>query len=137
MKKTKVVLSFPPDMVEEPMTYHLIKDYGLLVNILRATIDPGKQGRMVVELSGEESQLSMAFNYLEAAGVNLEPLSEEIQHIEERCTSCTACVPICPTGALNADRKTWKVSFEAEKCVLCHSCVDVCVYRAVEVADRA
>jgi ferredoxin len=136
MKKTKVVLSFPPDMVEEPITYHLIKDYGLLVNIVRATIDPGKQGRMVVELSGEESQLSLAFNYLEIAGVNLEPLSEEIQHLEERCTSCTACVPVCPTGALNVDRETWKVSFEAEKCVLCHSCVDVCIYKAVQVADR-
>jgi ferredoxin len=136
MKKTKVVLSFPPEMVEEPITYHLIKDYGLMVNILRATIDPGKQGRMVVELSGEESQLSLAFNYLENAGVSLEPLSEEIQHVEERCTSCTACVPICPTGALNVDRESWKVSFEAEKCVLCHSCVDVCIYKAVEVAER-
>jgi ferredoxin len=135
MKKTKVVLSFPPEKVEEPITYHLIKDYGLTVNILRATIDPGKQGRMMVELSGEESQLSLAFNYLETAGVNLEALSEEIQHLEERCTSCTACVPICPTGALNVDRKSWKVSFEAEKCVLCHSCVDVCIYKAVEVAD--
>jgi L-aspartate semialdehyde sulfurtransferase ferredoxin len=135
MKKTKVVLSFPPEKVEEPITYHLIKDYGLTVNILRATIDPGKQGRMMVELSGEESQLSLAFNYLETAGVNLEALSEEIQHLEQRCTSCTACVPICPTGALDVDRKTWKVSFEAEKCVLCHSCVDVCIYKAVEVAD--
>jgi ferredoxin len=136
MKKTKVVLSFPPEKVEEPITYHLIKDHGLTVNIVRATIDPGKQGRMVVELSGEESQLSLAFNYLETAGVSLEALSEEIQHIEQRCTSCTACVPICPTGALNVDRKSWKVSFEAEKCVLCHSCVDVCIYKAVEVADR-
>ena len=55
MKKTRVVLSFPPSNVEEPVTYRLIKDYDLVVNILRASIDPGKQGRMVVELSGEES----------------------------------------------------------------------------------
>ncbi len=105
MKKTKVVLSFPPSNVEEPVTYRLIKDYGLVVNILRASIDPGKQGRMVVELSGEESQLSLAFNYLEKLGVSIEPLSQEIQHLEERCTGCTACVPICPTGALDVDRR--------------------------------
>jgi hypothetical protein len=59
MKKTRVVLSFPPSNVEEPVTYRLIKDYDLVVNILRASIDPGKQGRMVVELSGEESHPSL------------------------------------------------------------------------------
>jgi len=133
MKKTRVVLSFPPSNVEEPITYRLIKDYDLVVNILRASIDPGKQGRMVVELSGEESQLSLAFNYLDKLGVNIEPLSQEIQHLEERCTGCTACVPICPTGALDVNRESWKVSYDPEKCVVCLSCVDVCIYKAVEV----
>jgi ferredoxin len=133
MKKTRVVLSFPPSNVEEPITYRLIKDYDLVVNILRASIDPGKQGRMVVALSGEESQLSLAFNYLDKLGVNIEPLSQEIQHLEERCTGCTACVPICPTGALDVNRETWKVSYDPEKCVVCFSCVDVCIYKAVEV----
>ena len=133
MKKTRVVLSFPPSNVEEPITYRLIKDYDLVVNILRASIDPGKQGRMVVELSGEESQLSLAFNYLDKLGVNIEPLSQEIQHLEERCTACTACVPICPTGALDVNRESWKVSYDPEKCVVCLSCVDVCIYKAVEV----
>jgi ferredoxin len=133
MKKTRVVLSFPPSNVEEPITYRLIKDYDLVVNILRASIDPGKQGRMVVELSGEESQLSLAFNYLDKLGVNIEPLSQEIQHLEERCTGCTACVPICPTGALDVNRETWKVSYDPEKCVVCFSCVDVCIYKAIEV----
>ena len=133
MKKTRVVLLFPPSNVEEPITYRLIKDYDLVVNILRASIDPGKQGRMVVELSGEESQLSLAFNFLDKLGVNIEPLSQEIQHLEERCTGCTACVPICPTGALDVNRESWKVSYDPEKCVVCFSCVDVCIYKAVEV----
>jgi ferredoxin len=134
MKKTRVVLSFPPDMVEEPITYRLIKDHDLMVNILRATIDPGKQGRMVVDLSGEESRLSQAFNYLEKTGVNVEPLSREIQHLGERCTSCTACVPICPTGAFEVDRESWNVSFDSDKCVACLSCLDVCIYKAIEVS---
>jgi L-aspartate semialdehyde sulfurtransferase ferredoxin len=133
MKKTRIVLSFPPSNVEEPVTYRLIKDYDLVVNILRASIDPGKQGQMVVELSGEESQMALAFNYLEKLGVSMEPLSQEIQHLEERCTGCTACVPICPTGALDVDRNSWKVSYDPEKCVVCLSCLDVCIYNAVEV----
>ena len=133
MKKTRVVLSFPPSTVEEPITYHLITDYGLVVNILRATIDPGKQGRMVVELRGDESQLSRGFTYLESRGVEVEPLADGIRHLEESCTSCTACVPICPTGALDVDRESWLVSYDAEQCVACLSCVEVCPYKAVEV----
>lgn len=134
MKKTRVVLAFPPEMVERPIIYHLIKDHDLLVNILRATIDPGKQGRMVVELTGEENRLSSALNQLESAGVSVEPLSQEIQHSKERCTSCTACLPICPTGAFEVDRVSWNVSFDSDKCVACLSCIDVCIYKAIDVS---
>lgn len=133
MKKTRLVLSFPPSKVEEPVTYHLITDYGLKINILRATIDPGKQGTMVVELAGEESQLSLAFNYLENVGVDVDPLKEGVRHVEERCTSCTACVPICPTGALDVDREDWTVAYDPEKCVVCLSCVEVCPYKAMQI----
>lgn len=131
MNRTKVVLSFPPDKVEEPVTYRLIKDYDLMVNILRATIDPHHQGRMVVELSGNEKQISLAFEYLEKAGVSAEPFTDEIQYIEERCTDCSACIAICPTGALHVNRQTWLVDYDPEKCVVCLSCVDACPYKAI------
>ncbi len=134
MKKTRVVFSFPPSKVEEPLTYHLVKDYGLMVNILRAAIDPHKQGWMVVELSGEDYQLSQGLNYLERAGVRIEPLTQEIKQMEDRCVSCTACVPICPTGALDVNRESWAVSYDAEKCVVCLSCIDACPYNAIEIS---
>ena len=89
---------------------------------------------MVVELSGEEAPLASGFNYLETHGVKVEPLAQEIRHMEELCNSCTACVPICPTAALDVDRETWQVTYNAEKCVVCLSCVEVCPYRAVEVS---
>lgn len=131
MKTKKVVLFFPPATVEDPIIYHLIMDYGLMVNILRASIDAGKQGRVVVEMAGDENQLKNGANFLESKGVEIEPLTEEIQHIEERCTSCTSCLPMCPTGALDVDRETWIVSHDADRCVVCLACVDVCPYRAV------
>ncbi len=89
---------------------------------------------MVVEVSGEEKQVDLGFNYLENAGVNVDPLADEVRHLEERCTSCTACTAICPTGALDVDREEWVVSYDAEKCIVCLSCVDACVYRAMEVS---
>ncbi|MBW2368957.1 MAG: 4Fe-4S binding protein [Deltaproteobacteria bacterium] len=135
MKKMKVVLSFPPTVVEEPVVYHLAVDYGVRANILRASIDPGKQGRMIVELEGTNSQVSRGLNYLERVGVVVSPLSKEIRHREEVCTSCTACVPQCPTAALDVDRESWLVSFDADKCVVCLSCLDTCIYKAIAIQE--
>ena len=136
MKRMKVVLHFPEDIVEDPITYNLISDYGVKVNILRASIDPGKQGMMVVELSGEENRISQGLDYLERVGVQVEPLAQEIRHLEDRCTNCTSCVPHCPTQALDVDRQSWQVSFEPEECILCLSCIEACIYRAMSVAER-
>jgi len=133
MKKIRVVLSFPPSRVEDPVIYHLIKDHGLLVNILRATIDPGKKGRMVVEMSGEEGEVSAGLNYLGGMSVTVDPLGQEIIHLQERCTNCTACVPLCPTGALDVNRENWFVSYDSSKCVVCQSCIEACPYKAMEI----
>ncbi|MBW2192752.1 MAG: 4Fe-4S binding protein [Deltaproteobacteria bacterium] len=132
----KLVLNFPENIVEEPITYNLIADYGVRVNILRASINPGKQGSMVVEIDGENDQVSRGLNYLERVGVQVEPLEEEIRHLEDRCTSCTACVPHCPTQALKVDRESWCVSFDAEDCILCLSCLETCIYNAMSVTER-
>ena len=131
----KKVFNFSENIVEEPIIYHLIADYGVRVNILRASIDPGKHGRMFVELAGEESQLSRGLNYLERIGVKVEPLAQEIQHLTERCSSCTSCVPHCPTQALDVDRNSWEVSFDPEKCIACLSCLDVCIYKAMALTE--
>ena len=136
MKKIKVVLRFSENTAETPVTYHLIADYGVQVNILRASIDPGKKGRMVVEISGEDSNVTRGLNYLESLGVQVENLGEEIRRLEDRCTNCTACIPHCPTRALDVDRQSWEVSFDPEKCVVCLSCLEVCIYNAMSVTDR-
>ena len=91
---------------------------------------------MVVELSGEDSCVTRGLSYLENLGVHVENLGEGIRRLEERCTSCTACIPHCPTRALDVDRTSWQVSFDAEKCVVCLSCLEVCIYDAMSVADR-
>jgi len=138
MKKIKAVLRFSPELVEEPVIYALITGYGLRVNILRAAIDTGKQGRMVVDLEGDSQNLDQGLAYLDRLGVEVQSLSTQIGRAEEACTSCTACIPHCPTGALNVDRQaTWKVGFDADRCIVCLSCVEVCISKAMTVGENS
>jgi len=132
MKRT-VVLTFPPTLVDEPVTYHLITDYDLEMNILRATVRPGEVGRLVLGLKGKKKDLDAAVEYLEKLGVSVDPVVQEMRFLRDKCHHCTACIPICPTGALDVDRETWQVSFDGTKCILCESCVPVCSYKAIAI----
>jgi len=129
----RLVLTFPSRLVREPITYKLVKEHGLMINILRALVKPDEQGHMVLELSGPRANLESGKRYLRTIGVHVQPLSRGVRWLEERCTHCTACIAVCPAGALDVDRKTMRVRFEDKKCIGCGLCIPVCSYRAMEI----
>jgi len=128
MAKGRFVLIFPPSLVEEPVTYHLVKDYGILINILRARITPKEEGRLVIEMSGN---LEPAIKYLETQGVKVEPIAREILLDEELCIHCGACAGVCFPKALTIDTETWELKFNREKCTLCEFCLKACPVGAI------
>lgn len=132
MVKQKLVLRFPSTLVEQPIIYHLVKDFDLMVNILRADINPKKEGRLMLELSGSEPDYRRALEWLQEQGLRIMNLKQQIAWKEERCTHCGACSVICPSGALALSRPDLKVHFEAEKCVVCELCLRACPARAME-----
>lgn len=132
MNKKRLVLSFPPDLVEQPITYHLIKDYDLMINILRANVT-AETGRLVIEIAGEKNSIDKGIKYLSSLGVTIEAVAQDIKWHKEKCTHCTACIPICPTAALALDRKNMLVSFDNKKCIMCGLCISVCPYKAIEI----
>ena len=133
MKKRRVVFTFPPHLIEQPIVYNLVKNYDLMVNILRANITPKEQGRLVIEMSGKKVDLDAGMAYLAGLGIEVQSLAHDIKWHEEKCIHCTFCVPACPTGALNVDREKMLVSFNKEKCIVCELCVKVCPYNVVEI----
>lgn len=134
MRITKrIVLHFPPTVVDQPIIYKLIKEYNLVFNILKANITPDQVGVMVMELSGEKEDYKKGIEYLVDLGVEIQPLSQDIKWVEKKCTHCGVCVGICPTGALHLDPNTRLVSFDENKCVACEICVKPCPTRAIEV----
>lgn len=131
--KKRLVLTFPRETVEQPITYHLIKDYDLMINILRAKVNPDEEGKLVIEIDGEAKNIEKGIAYLEKLNVGLQPLAQDIKWFEDRCVHCTACISICPSGALGVNRKSMKVSFDSEKCILCGLCIPACPFGVVEI----
>jgi L-aspartate semialdehyde sulfurtransferase ferredoxin len=133
MSRKKLVLKFPPHLIDQPIIYRLIAEKGLKVNILRASITPKEWGNMVVQLNGDKARVEAGIGFLTDLGVEVERLAEEVRWREERCIHCTACLAPCPTQALYVDRATMMVGFDREKCIVCELCLNVCPYRAVEI----
>ncbi len=133
MSADKVILDIPPHLIDQPLTYKLIKEYSLVVNILSARITPHEWGRMVVDLDGSKEQLDAARRFLKEQGVKVESLAKEVRLIEERCTQCTACITACPTQALDVNRADMTVSFDKERCIACELCLSTCPYQALEI----
>ena len=133
MEKKRLVLTFPPKLVNQPITYRLIKDFNLVVNILKARVTPDEEGMLIIEISGKREDLKGGLKYLKGLSVEIQPLAKDVIWNEKKCTHCTLCIPICPSDAFSVDRKSMLVSFIQEKCIACGLCVAVCPYRAIEL----
>jgi len=131
--KNKVVCYFSAAQSEQPIICQLIRNYDLIVNILKANINPQKEGYLVVELEGDKGQYKEGIAFLKNLGVTVEPLSETVVWSEKLCIQCGACASFCPTEALSIDRDTMIVSFNNSKCVVCGMCLDCCPTRAINL----
>lgn len=131
MSPKKIVLRFAADISEKPIIYQLIKDYDLVVSIIKANVNPQKEGTMVLEISGD--QYENGLNHLRNLGVSVQTIDSEIVRNEEKCVMCGACTDICPTGALYLERPSMEVHFDGDNCIVCQLCVKVCPMRAMEV----
>lgn len=134
MARKRVDLTFPPEQVNKPITYHLVKDYDLVTNILRARVDEGEEGRLLVELTGDEGKIDEGIKFLESQNVTVEEAARDISLDEVVCIDCGACTAVCKPAALRLDAKTQKLVFDKDTCVFCGACVSACPLQIIEVA---
>ena len=131
MAPEKIVLRFGAETSDKPIIYHLAKDYDLIINIVKASINPHKEGTMVLELIGARYEEGIEF--LRKQGISVNPLAQEIVRNEDKCTHCGACTVHCPTKAIYLERPSMKVNFKGDDCIVCMMCVQVCPVKAMEV----
>src|SRR5512141_2609503 len=104
MTTRKYLLTFSPEIAGEPITFRMVKDFDLMINILRAEIDE-HGGRLMLALEGSGPQIQRAVKYLVESGVLVQELKEFIRKDDARCTNCGMCISICPVSAYQMDHK--------------------------------
>lgn len=122
----KVVLSFPVDATDRSLTYDLVKLYDIKINILKAEIQAGKSGNLLVELEAEADKLEEGIQYLIRNGVSVSPVSSKVSYDETRCIHCGNCASACFSHALTIGAPDWKLNFNPEKCIACKLCLKSC-----------
>ena len=129
----KIVLHFPPLVTGQPVVYRLARDFDLKFNIIKASVSPGEEGLLILELSGDQESYDRGIQYLNEVGVKIQSLSQDIVRDEARCTHCGACITVCPTGAFSLEPETRRVLFDHSKCVVCGLCIKACPPRAMKL----
>ncbi len=78
MPSQNVLLIFKSDIMYKPVIYRLARDFDLVFNILEAKILPRREGRILLELRGDENLLKKGIAFLEDHHVVVEYLADKV-----------------------------------------------------------
>ena len=73
----KVTLTFPPELIKEPVIYNLGHRFRLVTNIRSANVQE-RVGWVTLEIDGEEEEYLKALQYLKQIGVKAEPIERDV-----------------------------------------------------------
>jgi NAD-dependent dihydropyrimidine dehydrogenase PreA subunit len=126
----RLLLKFDNDRVHEPVTSQVILEERIPLNIMSAYVNQ-QGGEILIDVAAEGAErVADAFR---RRGVVVEK-PKLIEKDESLCTSCGACVSLCPMSAL-AFGEGRAVELDEDLCngVTCSLCVDACPVRAIRI----
>ncbi len=77
MATKRVKLTFPQELIKEPVIFTMAKKYDVMPNIRRAKVTESV-GEVVLELEGSEKKLADGIRYLEERGVKVEAVEGDV-----------------------------------------------------------
>lgn len=77
VKKLRVKLTFPQELIKEPVLFRMAKKYDVMPNIRRARVTD-TFGEMILELEGKEKNLEEGINSLREQGVVVELIEGDV-----------------------------------------------------------
>ena len=130
--RKRVVLKFPPSVVQTPITYIIAKEYDVASNILRAEIAPEESGTLVMEMDGLPDKLDEAVERIKGFGIEVTEIARKVSFEMDKCIHCGACISVCLAGALKLDNE-FHLQFIEPKCTVCEMCVTACPVDVVSI----
>jgi L-aspartate semialdehyde sulfurtransferase ferredoxin len=77
MARMRVRLTFPANLVQEPILYRLVKDFDILINIRRADVK-ADHGWVALEMEAEQETLERGVAWLKQRGVQIDPIERDV-----------------------------------------------------------
>ena len=77
MARMRVRLTFPADLVQEPILYRLVKDFDILINIRRADVK-ADHGWVMLEMEASEETLERGVAWLKQRGLQVDPIERDV-----------------------------------------------------------
>jgi ferredoxin len=124
----RILLRFSEELVEQPITSHIILELNVPVNIITAHVN-SKGGEVLAEIPDEA--MDKVVKAFRQKGVEVS-IPRLVEVDTDQCFNCGMCITLCPVEAITMD-KEGTVIFNREKCVgsTCSACVDACPARAI------
>ena len=73
----RLKLTFPTDLIKEPVIYLLGQKFEVITNIRMADVDE-KTGWVVLELEGEATEIERSVAWAESEGVRVDPITGDV-----------------------------------------------------------
>lgn len=73
----RVYLTFPKELVKEPLVCWLAKKFDIIFNIRGSTVTT-EMGLLALEIDGERAEVNRAIDWLKAKGVIVEPIEKNV-----------------------------------------------------------
>jgi len=77
MARARVRLTFPSELVQQPIIYRLVADFGIVPNIRRADVR-ADHGWMVLELEAPDEKLGQGVAWLRQQGIKVDPIEGDM-----------------------------------------------------------
>ena len=75
--KKRVKLTFPQDLIKEPVIFNMARKFDVIPNIRRARVTE-TVGEMILEVEGEDENVEKGIEALKQQGVNVELVEGDI-----------------------------------------------------------
>jgi len=75
--RERYYLTYPRNLIKEPLLYRLVKKFDVVFNIRGASVSE-EMGLVAVEFEGSAEQVERAITWLRQTGVTVEPIEKNV-----------------------------------------------------------